>query len=753
MIDVRVEGNRGVPTATVLQVARTRPGTPFDPAAVREDYQRIFALRKFGNVEARVEPVDARPGRPAGVVVVFQVTEQKQVNAVRFIGNTHIPDRLLRPAIEVEPGEAIDPFRIALGRRAIEAAYQRKNYAFARAEVDREQLDATGDLVYRITEGPRVRVRDVNFVGNEQIGGFRLGRQVRTSPYFFIFRSGNFSEEQVEDDVAAVRAYYLRKGFFDARVGRKVTFSPDNSEVRVDFLIDEGPRYTVTGVEFVGLQSVDEAALRGQLKLVAGEPYDAEVLQRDLRRVVAAYGPTGQIFEPGSTDPDYLTINPRPVFGRVPGELTVRYDVREGRPFTIGDVLVRGNTRTQEKVVLRELKVAPGQRYDSAALQDAQRRLRATPYFTSVRITPVGTDPGARDVLVEVEEARTALLTVGAGVNSNGGVGANITYLQRNFDITNFPDSFGDTFSDQAFTGAGQLLRISLEPGTQSTNASIYFREPYLFDQPYGFSAEAYYRDRDRLDFDERRAGGRLALSRRFGELYAAEVGLRAEDVLIHNIQDEPIRAFEILDTQGHNFLTSLGFQLKRDSTDRGPLPGSGSVSTAGVEFYGALGGDYSYQQFTLSHDRYYTLYEDLLDRRTTLSLRADGAYLTGDSPFFNRLYAGGIGSLRGFTFRGVTPRSGPSDDRVGGDFSVTGTAELGFPLAGDTLRGVVFTDVGTVEPGFEVGTIRSSVGAGVRVTLDLLGQIPVAVDFAVPITKDGKDDTQLISFSLGILQ
>ena len=476
-------------------------------------------------------------------------------------------------------------------------------------------------------------------------------------------------------------------------------------------------------------------------------------MQRDLRRVVAAYGPTGQIYEPQSDNPDYLRINARPVFGREPGTLTLRYEVAEGEPFTIGDVLVRGNSRTQEKVVLRELKVAPGERYNSSDLQDAERRLRATPYFTSVRITPVGDEPGRRDVLVEVVEARTALLTVGAGINSNGGVGANVTYLQRNFDITNFPDSLSDTFSDQAFTGAGQLLRISLEPGTQATNASVFFREPYLFDQPYGFSAEAYYRDRDRLDFDERRAGGRLALSRRFGEFYAGEVGVRVEDVLIHNIEDEPIRAFEILDTQGHNFLTSLGVQLKRDTTDRGPLPGEGNVTAAGVEFYGALGGDYDYQQFTLSHDRYYTLYEDLLDRRTILSLRADAAYLTGDAPFFNRLYAGGIGSLRGFSFRGVTPRSGPADDRVGGDFSATATAEVGFPVVGDTLRGVVFTDVGTVEEGFEVGTIRSSVGAGVRVTLDLLGQIPVAVDFAVPVTKDDDDDTQIISFSLGILQ
>ena len=97
-----------------------------------------------------------------------------------------------------------------------------------------------------------------------------------------------------------------------------------------------------------------------------------------------------------------------------------------------------------------------------------------------------------------------------------------------------------------------------------------------------------------------------------------------------------------------------------------------------------------------------------------------------------------------------VSPRSGPDDDRIGGDFSLTGSAEISFPIAGEELRGVVFTDLGTVEPDFEFGTIRSSVGAGIRLTLPFLGQTPIAIDFAVPVTKNRQDDTQFFSFSLG---
>src|SRR5262249_21078670 len=160
------------------------------------------------------------------------------------------------------------------------------------------------------------------------------------------------------------------------------------------------------------------------------------------------------------------------VFQKEPGRVDLVYDISEGKPYRIGQILVRDNTKTQDKVVLRELRVVPGQLYNSGELQDAEERLKATPFFTRVKITPVGDDPDTRDVLVEADdrEAKTAQFNIGAGVNSNGGIGGNLTYEQRNFDITNWPTRFGDIFTGNAFVGAGQTFRISLEPGTQQTN-------------------------------------------------------------------------------------------------------------------------------------------------------------------------------------------------------------------------------------------------------------------------------------------
>lgn len=751
--EVRILGNAQVPTAVIRNAIRTRAGEPYDPATVEEDYQRVYNLRKFANVEARVEPT------PAGVNVVFVVTEQRQISAIIIRGNRSIDEATLRGVVELQPGEAIDPFRIALAKQAIQDLYVTRNYPLARVDVPQEPLGQRGELVFDVVEGPNVRVRNIEFKGNKSFTGERLRGVIKTSTWLFIFRPGRFDPDQVEEDVAALRRFYEGKGFFDARVGRKVVWSPDLTEVQINFLIEEGPQYKVDRVtfRFEGKQSLDEAVLRQNLRLSEGRAYDAELLQRDIRQVVRAYSPLGYIYQqptPGAPqDPDYLQVDAKPVFQEQPGHVELVYTIREGKPFQVGRVIVKGNTRSQDKLVHRELRFAPGDLYNAAEVQDATDRLRGTAYFNAVRITPIGSDPNYRDVLVEVNEARTASFNVGAGVNSNGGIGGNITFEQRNFDIGDLPTDIRDVFSDRAFIGAGQTFRASFEPGTTVTNASLRFTEPWLFDQPYLFTAEGYLRDRVREDYDDQRLGGRVGLGHRFDYVHSALLSFRAEKVKIDNIDDPQFRAPEILAAEGRSNLTSVGLQFRRDTVNPGFLPYRGSLFTANAEFYGALGGDYDFQKYSLNYDKYFTLGEDLLDRKTVLGFHGNAGYITGDSVFFERFYGGGIGSVRGFRYRGISPRSGRAEDPVGGDFLLTGSAEVSFPLVGETIRGVTFFDAGTVERDVTLGTVRTSVGAGIRLVLPIFGQAPLAIDFAVPITKDDQDDTQFVSFSFGFIQ
>ena len=163
------------------------------------------------------------------------------------------------------------------------------------------------------------------------------------------------------------------------------------------------------------------------------------------------------------------------------------------------------------------------------------------------------------------------------------------------------------------------------------------------------------------------------------------------------------------------------------------------------------LGGDFTHAKLTSTYARHWTVAIDERDRRSVVSTHVKAGQILGDAPVFERFYAGGIGSMRGFDFRGISPRDGVRNNRVGGDFLLTTGAEYSFPMYDKIIRGVFFVDMGTVEKNFGVRTWRASVGAGVRLTLDIFGTIPMEFDLAYPISEDDEDNTRVFSFFIGL--
>jgi outer membrane protein insertion porin family len=337
--DIRVMGNTQVSTGIILNMVRTKVGDSFDPDTVEEDYQRIYTLKKFSNVEAKAEQT------ATGVIVTFVVMEQKQLSDVRFIGNSRVMTPDLMQVVDIHKGEAIDNFRISIARQSVEALYKTKNFPYAHVDIDKDRLTKSGELVFTIVEGPNVKVRKVNFLGNHSFTDDRLRDEVQTKYYIFIFRPGTFDPEIADDDVSAVKRYYRSKGFFDVRVGRKIAESPDQTEVKVTFVIDEGIRYYIDKVTFKGNTSLSEAQLRREMKLVEGAPFEADTLQRDIKAIVRAYSPMGFIYQPGSSDPDYLQIGHgsdpvKTVFHAEPGKVELVYEIHEGKPFKLGRIIL-----------------------------------------------------------------------------------------------------------------------------------------------------------------------------------------------------------------------------------------------------------------------------------------------------------------------------------------------------------------------------------------------------------------------------
>ncbi len=791
--EIRVTGNAQVSLQVILNQVRTQVGDKFVPEQVQEDYERIYGLKRFSNVQAKVEPT------ATGVIVIFEVTEEKLIKSIRFVGNTTLTSDVLTKDIDLKVGEAIAQFRVALAKRAIIADLRSKNHPFAHVEVNMDHLTSSGELVFNIVEGPKVVVRNIAFIGNksftaDQLGFFwgKLNDQVRSrwETIWGLLDSGALDAETVEEDVASLRHFYQSQGYFDVKVGRKLIYSPDQSEVEIDYLIDEGVRYKISRIIFEGNSKLSDKQLRENFQATEGRYFDSEMVAHDVKQIIRAYSPLGYVYDPASTDQAYLQVGKpqypwtaKLIYHKDPGTLDLVYEISEGRPFRLGNIRIKGNQNTQDKVVARELRVQPGQLYDSGELTDAVDRIKNLPggLFTDVKITPIGNAPDTRDVLVDLtENAHTAQISFGGQVDSNLGLGGNFKFVQSNFDITKFPNRIEDLWSgDKAFVGAGQTFSATFQPGVNYTNARVAFTEPYVFDQPYSNTDEAFYEQYQREAWYERHEGGAITFGKQINYEWTTAVTLGAEDVYIGGINDyhpinervdviNPIthlpntnsrgqvqtylrseRAPEVLAASGDNAITNIGWTLRHDSTNPGSLIYKGDRETLRYDYYGVMGGS-SFSKVTVGLDNYTTIYTDVTDRKTVLNLHADGGYITPDAPFFERFYDGGRGSLRGFEYRGVSPRDGRALDPVGGDFSLNGTAELSFPVYGDNFRGVVFTDVGTVEPDIRIHTIRQSVGAGVRVVIPFLSRAPLAFDIAFPVKKSNQDNEQIFSFGVG---
>lgn len=736
---VEFQGLRTVDEAYLQTVIRIQPGTPWRREDITAAVARLAETGKFeGNPYAEAREEDGK------LVCVFVVQERPFVTEVTILGNEKFKTDELMKDLDLSVGSPISEFLLNQARQAIERKYREAGYYHVAVEVDEAALRDEQRVIIRIAEGPRVKVRKILFEGNASFTPRRLREQIETTTYIWLLRTGAFDDETAQRDAAALKKFYVDRGYLNAQVGYRIDLAQNQSDLTVIFQIDEGQQHLIKSIEYVGNHVYDNDRIASIMSRTnVGKPIDADVLKEDREKLVAAYGQEGYI---------YAEVTTTHVFDEEDGYVNLTIDVKEREQYRFGRIEIRGNRNTKDKVIRRELRFFPEEFYNTTATKEAENRLVESRLFSEATITPHGELPGVRDALVEVAEAQTTTLLFGVGVTSNNGLVGSVTIENRNFDLFDWPRTAGQLFRGRAFKGAGQTLRLQLEPGTEVSRGRIDFREPYLLDQEIGLGLGAYVFERGREEFDEERLGFYTSLDRRFREGilkgWAAETAFRFEYIDISSI--DWLAADEIQDDAGDSWLTSIKPSLVRDTTDSAWLPSRGYRFKTSYEQAGAMGGDYSFGKLMVEHDHYFTLHKDTFDRKHILHLGATGGQIFGDAPVFERFYGGGIGSIRGFEFRGISPRAGLRDDRIGGDFMFVTTAEYSFPIMGKVLRGVAFTDMGTVEDDFGISDWRASVGIGARLYIKYFGPIPLAFDLAFPVSKNSDDDTQVFSFSFG---
>ena len=737
--DIVVTGNQSLSREAVLYHVRSRVGQAYDARVVQADEQRLLETGRFRSVRAYVDQTDA------GMVLTFDVAEHAVIDGVSLVGNKKIKTTKLTRELPYAAGDPFNAFTLEANRKALLAIYRRAGHQF----VEVTQTTTGRDVTYTIVEGPKVSLRAVRFEGNTHYRNWELRQRVATSAGLMpkVMKSA-FSPDEVDQDIQMLRQLYVSEGFLGVEVSHRLEYSPDKAWITVTFVIAEHDRYRVNAIQFEGNTAFGDDQLVQRVELVQGDFVRAVHLRRSREALVDSYGEVGYIEATVEINIVYVDPSaPLPAWARSlpeqsPALVNLVFRIVEKDQYFVGVIDIRGNTVTQERVIRRDLRFFPEQPFDAVAIREARQRLMDTRLFEKVNIVPVGGLGNIRNILVEVVEARTAEFLIGVGVSTNSGLLGSISYRENNFDISAWP-WMGRP--GPVFKGAGQKFSIVAEPGVELMRFNIEWFEPSLFDGPNTLGVKGFVFTRGRENYDELRAGPVVSFGRRFMNQWYGELAARVEMIDITGLSNDAPP--EVTSDAGNHLIAGLKATLVRDRTDSRWMPSTGDR----MQFsYEQIVGAFNFGRLDASYKIYRTVYVDSLDRRHVVAGRAAIGHIFGDAPVFERYYGGGLGSVRGFKYRGISPRSSGTDEPIGGEFLLMLGGEYIFPIFGEQLKGVVFVDTGTVESTIGISNFRASVGAGLRWIVPLLGPVPVSLDFAIPLVRDSNDETQLIAFFVG---
>ncbi|MFM9026049.1 MAG: POTRA domain-containing protein [Planctomycetaceae bacterium] len=787
-------GNTIASDARLLTQIKSKPGIfwvlggDVDQEAIDADVQAITAYyRGLGFFQARVsrELSVVHDGTRDWTHLTFVISEGPRytIRNVSFIGNQKFKGEFLERDLKLRSGEPFNQAKMDADLNLIRDIYGGRGFVFADIQADPRFLEQPGqlDLVYRVEEGQRYRVGQINI----RIRGEHPHTRHSVVLNRLSLRPGDILDiRKLRDDERRLKSSSLFMADAAKGQGPRIVFSkPEPSQGGDKAIAREPGRPGFRG------QSPDGADGDAVVDLVLeGEwtpPTDAAQAPTDVAERPVWRGQSPQPFgmaPPAYQQPVYQQpVYQPPVYQPQPGQ-AVSVAPPAAPPLQAatgwgGTSLAPAGPEqldyarmvappapvytVQQQVAPTfpgglQPAVAPGGPFPAQPVSQFDPNQPGgfqQPMLPDFGGQPPQVYPGSDPYVivdVDAEETQTGRLMIGAGVNSNAGLVGNIVVDEQNFDILRLPRSWDDIRNGVAFRGAGQRFRLEATPGTQLQRYSATFQEPYLFDTRIGMSLSASYYTRFFFDWAEARTGGRVGLGYQF--IFAPDLsvnaGFRGESVDVYNPR---VLAPDIVNMLGTNAVYGFSGGIIHDTRDSPFLPTQGHLVT--FEFEQVVG-TFVYPRGILEGRQYFLLNERPDGSgRHVLSVGSVLGMSGPDTPAYDNFFAGGYNTLRGFAFRGASPvQAGPGGvATVGGPFEWLNTIEYMFPItADDTLRGVVFTDFGTVESNVSINTFRVAPGVGMRITLPAMGPAPIALDFAFPVVYAPTDSLQMFSFFVG---
>ncbi len=739
-IEIRHVGPPATSDSLIRANIRVKEGETYNRNSVDDDVQTLYRTGYFASIRVVEEATDD------GVNLVYLVRGKPKLTQILFSGNKKFSTSKLQKKVTSKVGDTLDERKLFADSQEILKLYQKSGYQKTQVKyspVIDEKL-GRGTVTFEVTEAPKVKISDVQFVGAEAFTQRKLRRTLKTRRHWmfsWLTGSGVFKDEQFDEDKEKLADFYREAGYIDFEI-KDIKFEQINTKrMAIRFQIYEGAKYRVGAIEFQGnkLFTTNDILSRvfthegmkykRGLSMGVGEPFTPKGLSKDREAIEDFYGARGYI--------DAL-VSPIRIPNTERGTMDLVYKIDEGDKSYIEKIEIKGNTKTKDKVIRRELAVAPGEVFDMVRVKLSTNRLGGLNYFSKVDAQPEPTDvPNRKNLVLGVEEKNTGDIRVGAGFSSVDSLVGFVEVGQGNFDLFKPPYFLG--------TGAGQKIRLRAQYGTRRQDYQLTFIEPWFLNRKLALGVDLYHRELSYYSdiYDTVQTGARLSLTRAlWTDFWLGTVSYTIENVGIVNVASTAPSV--ILEEEGYRLSSKVGTSIAYDTRNNVMLPDRGQRTVLQTEVAGGpLGGDSQFYKLELSTAYYFRGFApghvlELNGRSGVVDTYGDATRV----PLFDRWFIGGLYSLRGYKYRQVGPRDSTGNEPIGGGTYWSASAEYSIPII-ERLRLAAFYDIGNVYPkaysfstqGPDYGLYSDDAGIGIRLNIPAIG--PLRLDYAFPLTHD----------------
>lgn len=737
-VTIRHVGPPAVSDSLILANVRIEAGSKYNRNAIDDDVRNLYATGYFYAIQILEEyEVDK------GYHLIYLVQGNPTLTDIRFEGNTKYKDSKLLKTIESKIGRPLNDRRLFEDAQAIKKLYQKAGYPATKVDYVRSIDEQAGraTATFKVEEAPKIRIEDVIFEGATAFKQSKLRKVIKTRRWWmfsWLTGSGSYKEDQFEEDRDKLADFYRNEGYLDFEL-KDVKFDyPEPKRMVMRLQIFEGRQYRVGSVGFNGVTLIDTNAIAKGLKMPTGKVFTPVGLYDDMEIVEDAYGIIGHID---------ARVRPQKSANVETGNMDLVYDITEGERVFIERIDIRGNTKTKDRVIRRELLVNPGEPFNKVLVKYSTNRVGLLNYFEKVGWTDENTDvPNRRDLLINVDEKSTGNVQVGAGLSTVDSLVGFAEVSQSNFDLFNPP----------YFTGGGQKAIIRMQLGTERQDYTLTFQEPWMFGRKLIFNQDLYHREASYQStlYNEKRTGTSTAFTRPLGsERLRGTLSYTLENVGILDVS--PAASPAIKDEEGETLISEVGLRFDYDQRGGGFMPNRGyrTILDFGVAG-GPLGGETDFYRVELRHAHYFPGFGEghIIEVLARVGV-IDNYGRSDDVPLFNRWFLGGAFNMRGFDYRDVGPKD-ITGEPLGGETYWFSSFEYSIPII-DRVRLAAFYDIGMVYQNaysfdskvydsngnltIDTGKFNDNFGLGIRLNLPIG---PLVFDYGIPINSDSRNES-----------